>query len=263
MTNPPFRRRRDALKELVAVARQGWLIPRPGRSLREHGEAEHLVVFVHGYFASAGVFGPMAERIAARGAGPRQLHFTYLPTGSVAGHAERLVEHIERAHPEGPVCVVAHSLGGLISRYAAQVLGQRMDALVTLGTPHHGTDLARPWPMRLTRELSPGSRLLRTLDETRGRLEGTRLTSVVAVQDALVNHRSAVLERSRVVYIDGVGHHGMLYHPDAIEAVLEGIRLDARRPGDRESCEVLVDSGEHPESGEHRAGPVAPRRAVG
>lgn len=252
MTNPPFRRRLDALRELVAVARQGWLIPQPGRELREHGEAEHLVVFVHGYFASAGVFAPMAEGLAARGAGPRQLHFTYLPTGGVASHAERLVEHIERAHPEGPVCVVAHSLGGLISRYAAQVLGQRIDALVTLGTPHRGTSLARPWPMRLTRELSPGSRLLRTLDETRGRLEGTRLTSVVAVQDALVPLRSAVLEGSRVVYIDGVGHHGMLYHPEAIDAVAEGIRRDARRPGERESCEVLLDPAERPRAGDAR-----------
>lgn len=244
VTNPPFRRRRDALKELVAVARQGWLIPRPGRTFRVHGEAEHLVVFVHGYFASAGVFAPMAERIAAQRVGPRQLHFTYLPAGSVATHAERLVEHIERSHPRGPVCVIAHSLGGLIARYAVQVLGQRVDALVTLGTPHYGTHLARPWPMRLTRELSPGSALLRTLDETRARLDGTRLTSIVAVQDALVSHRSAALDRSRVVYIDGVGHHGVLYHPDAIDAVLEGIRLDPLRPGERESHEVPIGSGE-------------------
>jgi triacylglycerol esterase/lipase EstA (alpha/beta hydrolase family) len=244
------------LKELVAVARQGWLIPQPGRSLREHGASEHLVVFVHGYFASAGVFRPMAERLAALGAGARQLHFTYLPAGSVASHAERLVERIDRAHPEGPVCIVAHSLGGLIARYGAQVLGQRLDALVTLGTPHRGTDLARPWPMRLTRELSPGSPLLKTLDDTRGRLDGTRLTSIVAVQDALVSNRSATLDRSRVVYIDGVGHHGMLYHPDAIEAVAEGIRLDARAPGERESCEVLVESGEHPRG-------VVGRRAAG
>lgn len=230
------------MKELAAVARQGWLIPQAGRALHEHGEAEHLVVFVHGYFASAGVFKPMARHLHAKGLAPRQFHFTYPPTGSVAEHAERLAELIEHAHPEGPVCIIAHSLGGLISRYYAQVLGHRLDALVTIGTPHRGTSLARGWPMQLARELSPGSPLLRTLHATRERLHDTQLTSIVAVQDALVAHHSAALDRSRVVYIDGVGHHGVLYHPRALEAVAEGITLRAPR----ESDTAVIESGEHP-----------------
>ncbi len=252
------------LKELASVARQGWLIPQPGRALREHGEAEHLVVFVHGYFASAGVFKPMAEHLAREGLAPRQLHFTYLPTGSVAEHAERLARCIDEAHPEGPVCVVAHSLGGLVSRYCAQVLGQRIDALVTIGTPHRGTSLARHWPMRLTRELSPGSPLLHTLDATRHRLDSTELTSIVAVQDALVSNRSAVMERSRVVYIDGVGHHGVLYHRDALRAVADGIRLPEWTMGERVMGER--ESGEHrahAPTGEHPTGARGHGRHVG
>src|SRR5579884_2661582 len=121
------------LREVAALARQGWLLPRVGDALREHGPAEHLVVFVHGYFASGGVFGPLAERLAERGVAPRQLHFSYVPAGRVARHAEALGRAIERAQqgrPRGSVCVVAHSLGGLIARYYAQVLGGRLDALV-------------------------------------------------------------------------------------------------------------------------------------
>jgi pimeloyl-ACP methyl ester carboxylesterase len=253
VTNPPFKRRRDAIKEVFALARQGWLIPRPGRSHRTHGEAEHLVVFVHGFCASAGVFNPMAEHLARHGMAPRQLHFGYPPTGSVAEHAERLAGLIERAHPEGPVCVVAHSLGGLISRYCVQVLGQRIDALVTLGTPHRGTSLARVWPLTLTRELSPDSTLLRTLDATRSRLQETRVTSIVALQDVLVPVRSAVFDGARCVYIDGVGHHGVLFHHRAWQTVEEGIRLGRR------SIEPVREEA----SGEHLVGVVEARRHTG
>ncbi len=258
MTNPPFKRRRDALKELVALARHGWLVSKTGGALKEHAEAEHLVVFVHGYFGSGGAFHPMASHLASLGLAPRQMQYNYLPAGSVAEHAERLAEKIHRAHPDGPVCLVSHSLGGLISRYYAQVLGGRVDALVTIGTPHRGTSLARGWPMQLTRELSPNSQLLRTLAATRARLAGTKLTSVIAVQDALVPCHSASLDGARSVYVDGVGHHGVLFHRHAWAAVRDGITLEpfAAR-GEPKDLDDLADG----DSGERPAG-VAPLRRV-
>lgn len=247
VTNPPFKRRRDALKELVALARHGWLMSKTGHSGRARGEAEHLVVFIHGYFGSGGAFHPMASHLASLGLAPRQLQYNYFPAGSVADHADRLADAIQRAHPEGPVCVVAHSLGGLIARYYAQVLGGRVDGLVTIGTPHRGTSLARGWPMQLARELSPGSQLLHTLTVTRERLKHARLTSVVAVQDSLVACHSAALDGSRAVYVDGVGHHGVLFHRHTWAVVENGITLDAPRAvaeGDS-FAEFEGDSGEH------------------
>lgn len=225
VTNPPFKRRRDALKELVAVARHGWLMPRTSQTLRAHRHGEHLVMFIHGYFGTGGAFHPMAEHLVARGLVPRQAQYNYPPLGSVAEHAEELSERIQQAHPDGAVCIVAHSLGGLIARYYAQVLGGRVDALVTLGTPHHGTSAAKGWPMRLARELAPDSKLLRTLDATRAQLRHTKLTSVVALHDALVSCDSAALEDSRVVHVDGVGHHGVLFDRRTWDAVEEGITL--------------------------------------
>ncbi len=166
----------------------------------------------------------------------------------VITHAEQLAERIHQAHPDGPVCLVAHSLGGLISRYYAQVLGGRVDALVTIGTPHRGTALARGWPMRLARELSPGSQLLRTLTATRSRLDHAKLTSVIAVQDSLVPCHSAALDGSRAVYVDGVGHHGVLFHRHTWAAAENGITLDDARPeyeADDNYAEPEDDTGEH------------------
>ncbi len=259
MTNPPFKRRRDALKELVALARHGWLMSKTSDAPRTRGEAEHLVVFIHGYFGSGGAFHPMASHLASLGLAPRQLQYNYFPSGSVADHADRLAERIQKAHPDGPVCLVAHSLGGLISRYYAQVLGGRVDALVTIGTPHRGTSLARGWPMQLARELSPNSQLLRTLTATRSRLDAARLTSVIAVQDSLVACHSAALDGSRAVYVDGVGHHGVLFHRHTWGAVEDGITLDdAPAPDARQSYPDLAD-----ESGEHEASPLPLKRVAG
>jgi len=48
--------------------------------------------------------------------------------------------------PDGTVCpvyVIAHSMGGLVARYAVQALGvSEVDKIITLDTGHHGFDLA-------------------------------------------------------------------------------------------------------------------------
>ena len=59
--------------------------------------------------------------------------------------AERLAEQIttiQRANPGTPVDVIAHSQGGLVARAAVVLHHARPALLATLGTPHHGADLA-------------------------------------------------------------------------------------------------------------------------
>lgn len=222
----------EVLREMAAVARQGWLIPQPSRTLKQHGDARHLVVFVHGIFASSGVFRPMAFALAREGLAPRQVHFDYTPVGSIERHARRLATVIADARVPGPVIVVGHSLGGLIARHAVQHMGLHVDALVTMGTPHLGTSLARPWPWRLARELSPGSVAIDSLAATFHRLHRTAVTSVVAEQDLLVDAESASLPGSRLVSVPGVGHHGVLYDPLAWDAVRDAIRTLIEPPAD-------------------------------
>jgi triacylglycerol lipase len=60
--------------------------------------------------------------------------------------ARILRDQAEKLANEGgpaPVVIVAHSQGGLDARYALRSLGLRnVSALLTIGTPHHGTPLA-------------------------------------------------------------------------------------------------------------------------
>jgi triacylglycerol esterase/lipase EstA (alpha/beta hydrolase family) len=221
------------LREAVALARQSILIPKGASGLRETGPAPHLTVFVHGYMASGGVFTPLARYLADIGVAPRQLHFSYKPLGSVAGHALRLAAMIRDAQPEGAVDIVGHSMGGLLARYYRQILGRRLDRLVCLATPHRGTRVAAGFgALPLARELAPGSETLRLLETTRGGLAGVRVCSVVAESDAMVTPLdNAALEGHEAVRLHGVGHQGILFDRGAwshVRRVLSEPRLPAR-----------------------------------
>jgi triacylglycerol esterase/lipase EstA (alpha/beta hydrolase family) len=113
-------------------------------------EGKHGVLLVHGFFCNRGFWNPWLER----------LHEAKVPViavnlepvlGSIEGYhptIENAVQHLERTTRKPPI-VVAHSMGGLAVRgwLAAQPSGaaraHRVAHVITLGTPHSGTELAR------------------------------------------------------------------------------------------------------------------------
>lgn len=69
---------------------------------------------------------------------------------SIEARAHALKEAIQKAFPRGKVNIVAHSMGGLDSRYMISKLGmaKRVKSLTTLSTPHRGSfyaDFAYRW----------------------------------------------------------------------------------------------------------------------
>ncbi|MGZ4751774.1 MAG: esterase/lipase family protein [Oryzihumus sp.] len=128
------------------------------------------ILLVHGMADNRSIFSVLRLGLRRRGFG-RVLSMNYSPfTTDVRGAAARLAEEVELLVAETGyerIHVVGHSLGGLIARYYVTRLGgdQRVHTLVTLGTPHQGTYTAFAWPSRLTRQLRPGSTLMRELAE--------------------------------------------------------------------------------------------------
>ena len=108
--------------------------------------------------------------------------------------------------------VVGHSLGGLVARYYVQRLGgdARVHTLVTLGTPHSGTVPAYFLPLRLGRQLRPGSDLM---TELAGPAPGcrTRFLAFWSDLDQMMMPKSAAMLRhpdltARNIRVRGVGH---------------------------------------------------------
>jgi len=78
-------------------------------------------------------------------------------TAGVADRAKQLRSFILARSPNEPVHVIAHSMGGLDSRYMISKLGmaERVLSLTTLGTPHRGTAFADWGIKRLERVVRP------------------------------------------------------------------------------------------------------------
>jgi triacylglycerol lipase len=114
------------------------------------------IVLVHGFlgFGEIRLFGRpfryfrgVAEAMAETGA---TVHIVTLPAAASVEERARVLAEAVRALPAPRVHLVAHSMGGLDARYAIARLGlaDRVASLVTIGTPHQGTPLARLGTMR-------------------------------------------------------------------------------------------------------------------
>jgi len=138
---------------LLALAVGAWLRlrrPRLRRRRRMAARPRHPVVLAHGLFGFDEVGLGTARQAYWKGIrdalekdGCRVIVPRVPPVGSVAARATVLAQVLGEVE-EKRFNVLAHSMGGLDARFAATRLGlgRRLAALVTVGTPHHGSPLA-------------------------------------------------------------------------------------------------------------------------
>ena len=186
------------------------------------------ILLVHGMVDNRSIFTLLRLGLRRRGFG-RVTSMNYSPfTTDVRVAAARLAEEVEALVAETGferIHVVGHSMGGLIARYYVTRLGgdERVHTLVTLGTPHQGTYTAYGWSNQLTRQLRPGSGLMRELDQ---RVPDCRTRFVVYWSDLdqmVFPQRNAALRHPdlsvRNIDLHGVGHMSL----PIIGSVVHGI----------------------------------------
>jgi pimeloyl-ACP methyl ester carboxylesterase len=199
---------------------------RPGRPRLASAPARAPVLLLPGYGLPSASMRLLARRL--RRDGWTSVHV--IPYRTVFGSLERsvavlgaAVERIRREVGATRVDVVAHSLGGLVARAYVRARGVRagIGRLVTLGTPHGGTESFR-W-LRLDpmlAEVRPESAPLRRLG-TADPVPGlTRVVSFYTTDDdIIVPPWSADYPGATNVPLRGVGHLGLLLSRDVYELV--------------------------------------------
>jgi len=107
-----------------------------------------LVVIVHGYSSEAGEFDTLRGRL--REGGFATAVFDYPNDAAVEFSARQFaaaLQHFQRQYPDRQVSLVAHSMGGLVSRLVIEdpdIAGPGIvDQLIMVATPNHGSNLAR------------------------------------------------------------------------------------------------------------------------
>lgn len=103
------------------------------------------VVLVHGFVCNRGLWRPWLQRLERQGT-PFAAVSLQPVFGSIDDYVplvEDAVRRVERATGRAPI-VVAHSMGGLAVRawLRAHQADDRVEAVITIGTPHQGTWLA-------------------------------------------------------------------------------------------------------------------------
>jgi len=190
----------------------------PGRRALVMGDVEAAgtpILLVHGMFENRAIFEVLKRQLLRRGFG-RVISINYSPlTNDIRAAANELsaeIEAIVALTGYERIHVIGHSLGGLIARYYVQRLGgdERIHTLVTLGTPHHGSEWARMVPIQLCRQLTPGSDLYTELRESIPR-PNTRFVAYWSDFDQLiVPHTHARIDHpdlsARNVLVHGNGH---------------------------------------------------------
>jgi len=172
------------------------------------------IILLHGYAMNRANFLPMARRLASAGLGP-VFGFEYWSLGRTSKAAQRLGRYVERvceATASPRVDLIGHSMGGVVSRYYAALGGgaHRIRNLITIGTPHRGTDVSGFGFGRPSRELYPGSALLERLDSARLPSE-IRVTAIWSRSDALVpGARNARLRGVEEIIYEDLGHLTLL-----------------------------------------------------
>lgn len=98
------------------------------------------VILIHGLHQTPWIMRPLAKRLQAAGFDTHQYGYRSMRDG-IKTNSARLNDWLDKNHhPDQPIDLVGHSLGGLIIRdFVAQYPKWQIGRCVTLGTPHTGS----------------------------------------------------------------------------------------------------------------------------
>lgn len=205
----------------ISVARPLGFLPLPGA--RTYGPRP--VIVLHGYAMNRANFLPLAFRISRAGLGP-VFGFEYWTLGRTAAAARRLgwfIDEVRVATGSEQVDVIGHSMGGMVGRYFVSLAGGDgvVRHLITIGSPHSGTEVSRLGIGRPMRELVLGSPLLTRLAAAPPPVK-TRITVVWSRGDALVpGARQLAVPGAETVMFDDLGHVALLTSRRVARTVIE------------------------------------------
>ncbi|MBK0394987.1 alpha/beta fold hydrolase [Ramlibacter algicola] len=209
----------------------GWRQPFAWRAVPDavHAGDKRGIVFVHGFMCNRGFWAPWMREAARRGHPCIAVNLEPVH-GSIDGYADVIdaaVRQLTDATGRAPV-LVCHSMGGLAARAWLRKAGTepRVAHVVTIGSPHHGTLLARFARRTNTRQMRAGSAWLQHL--ANAATAPVPFTCWYANCDNIVFPPStATLAGADNRLVRGAAHVDLAFQPEVIEGTFA---LIARRP---------------------------------
>ena len=183
------------------------------------------VVLVHGFMCNRGFWTPWMQRLRQRGHPyvAVNLEPVFTSIDDYARTIDDAVERMTRATGVPPV-LVCHSMGGLAARawWRASRGARPVSRIVTIGSPHHGTWLARFSRRQNGRQMQIRSNWLTALQRDEATLPQPAFTCWYSNCDNVVFPAStATLPSADNRFVAGQPHVGLAFHPRVIEGTLQ------------------------------------------
>jgi triacylglycerol lipase len=187
------------------------------------------IVFVHGFACNRGFWAPWMTR--ARALGIPCIAVNLEPVlGSIDGYApiiDNAVRRLQQATGRPPL-LVCHSMGGLAARAWLRASGapSRVAHVVTIGSPHHGTWLARFSRSDNGRQMQQASAWLRELAQHTATLPAGLITCWYTNCDNVVfPARTAMLPGADNRFAAGAAHVDLAFHPEVMAQTFALLKL--------------------------------------
>ncbi len=188
------------------------------------------IVFVHGYVCNRGLWNPLMEKLQARGVPFLAVNLEPV-FGSIDNYTpiiEAAVQRVTAATGLAPV-LVAHSMGGLASRAWLKSVGDAAlpYRIITIGTPHSGTWLARFGSTLNALQMRQGDAWQKALSAAEPPERLARFTCFYGHADNIVFPAStATLPGADNRHIAACAHVHMTYHAQVWAEVLRAVQRD-------------------------------------
>ena len=170
------------------------------------------LLLVHGYNCSRGVWWLLRRQLEAAGhtVATVSLAPPYTNIGKLVPQLAQRIENVCQATGADRVVLVAHSMGGLVCRsFLARHGSDRVERLITIASPHSGSELARIGIGKNAREMEPGSLWLKDL--TQAGLPVPAVAIRTPHDNFVMPQDNQRLPGAIDVALEGIGHLAVLF----------------------------------------------------
>ncbi len=200
--------------------------PGGGGSQSASGVTINPVVLVHGFTGSPSSMATLKSNFEAQGRQAFSIDYNSENNITNANQLATFITSVKTQTGAAKVDLVAHSMGGLSTRYYLKNLGGQANVseYVSLGSPHYGVWSACLLPTSLGGQMCPLSSFLSSLnsgDDTPGSL---LYTTIYSTGDGTVPNSSSRLDGGACFkQVTGVSHSGLTSNATVFTHVLSAV----------------------------------------
>lgn len=186
---------------------------------------DYPVLLIHGYLCNSGYWKKMSDVLTTE-----RIYHHAIDLEPVLGSIDDFVPLVKQAIEtlcrdtgSRQIIILAHSMGGLVARaYLRDHGSKRIAGVITLGTPHFGTGLAKAGPGINSRQMvwmgtaknGQASAWLQELAAGESATTRALFTSIYSYHDNIVAPQaSSVLPGASNIAFAGIGHVELALHP--------------------------------------------------